>query len=355
MNLKSLKLGIISDAYHYYDLHGNLCTLTLLAHQFEQWADLFEDVLICAPLLHGLPPATHTPYNKKNIKLLSVQAAGGDRIGAKIDLIKKAVGWNVALFHLLKQVDAVHIRCPNNISIPGLFWLAFSKHLCQAVYTGSWCGHPGEALTYRFQRNFLKHFFRGPVAIYGDWPGQSSHIVPSFSPSYYDEDWIQESFQVANRVLRLKELQNDDRTVRLLSVGSLDRNKNQQIIIHAIKLLIDEGLNCQFDLLGDGPTKNSLEILLKELQLENVVKLHGSVPQSVVREFYRQSDFVIQAPYSEGYGKVPIEAFFHGVIPIISDVDMSSQIVGDAERGRSFRQNDPTAIKNHILDFNKQP
>ena len=63
-----MKLGIISDAQHYYDHNGRLCTLSQLSKQFEQWAELFEEVIICAPLKYGLPPPLFNNYNKKFIK-----------------------------------------------------------------------------------------------------------------------------------------------------------------------------------------------------------------------------------------------------------------------------------------------
>ena len=58
-----MKLGIISDAHHYFDAQGQLCTLAPLAKQFEQWASLFEHVVVCAPLRSGLPPPMCSPYN----------------------------------------------------------------------------------------------------------------------------------------------------------------------------------------------------------------------------------------------------------------------------------------------------
>jgi glycosyltransferase involved in cell wall biosynthesis len=85
------------------------------------------------------------------------------------------------------------------------------------------------------------------------------------------------------------------------------------------------------------------------------VSFHGYVSHEVVRVYYRQADFVVQAPYSEGFGKVPIEALFHGVIPILSDVDMSSQIVGNGLRGRCFPQNDAESIAAQIMALSDQP
>ena len=350
-----MRLGIISDAHHYYDQSGKLCTLTLLARQFEQWAELFEEVIICAPLLAGSPPATHSPYIVENISLLPVEVAGGNTLLAKIDLLKKSLGWWRTLNKLLQQVDAVHIRCPNNISILGLLLLENSQLPRQAVYTGSWNGHPGDAVTYRLQRWFLKNNFRGPVAVYGNWPGQPEQIVPSFSPSYKQAEWDAETKQINDRLIKLRKLTHLPYPVRLMSIGALNKNKNHVLILQAMQFLVEQKIEFKLDILGDGDQRTMLEQQANNLKKRGNVFFHGNVAQSTVREFYRQADFVIQAPYSEGFGKVPTEAFFHGVVPILSDVDMSSQIIGNGERGRCFPQGDALSIAKHLVDLMQDP
>jgi len=348
-----MKLGIISDAHHYYNEKGQLCALEILTRQFEQWADLFNEVIICAPLISGMPTDRHKPYPVENIQLLPIKNAGGNTNIAKFDLIIKSFGWWKAIIKLVHQVDAVHIRCPNNISILGLFALQFSNLPRQAVYTGSWKGDA--PITYRFQRTFLKRCFDGPVAVYGEWPDQPDHIIPSFSPSYYQKDWEMESEQVAERLQILENSERLPQPVRLMTVGSLNKNKNQSLVIDALKLLVDLGIECHLDILGDGSERESLEHRVKQLGLETRVFFHGYVSHQIVRNYFRQADFIVQAPYSEGFGKVPIESFFHGVVPILSDVDVSFQILGNGLRGRCFPQNDVETIAGQIIELSSQP
>ena len=96
-----MKLGIISDAHHYWDARGRLCVLGPVARQFEQWAQLFEHVTVCAPLARGMPPATHSPYEASNIELLPVRVAGGNTIVAKLELALQVVPWWQAIQTLL--------------------------------------------------------------------------------------------------------------------------------------------------------------------------------------------------------------------------------------------------------------
>jgi glycosyltransferase involved in cell wall biosynthesis len=352
-----MRLGIISDAHHYYNSQKELCTLTPLSKQFEQWASMFESVLICAPLIDKDMPSTCTPYSVRNIQLLPIPLAGGNTAAAKLDLLCKLPVWWTKINLLLKSVDAIHVRCPNNISILGLLALCNTRHLRQAVFTGSWNGYSDlpEPITYRWQRWFLKRYFDGPVAVYGNWPNQPDHVVSSFSPSYGDEIWVSETLQVQERIDRLQNIDVLEDPVTLISVGSLTRGKNQQLILRAIKILNEMGVKSQIYFLGDGVMRDSLIKLVSDLGIESQVCFNGFTSQEEVRNFYRKADFVIQAPLIEGYGKVPIEAFFHGAIPIISDVNLSSQIVDGSKRGRCFPLGDPYVIALHIVELIHSP
>lgn len=330
--------------------------LSPVARQFEQWAQLFDDVTVCAPLARGLPPPSSSAYVAPNIQLLPVRVAGGNTVSAKLKLALQVVPWWRAIRTLLQRVDAVHIRCPNNISIIGLLALERSTCLRQAVYTGTWNGYPTEPRTYRWQREYLRDRFAGPVAVYGAWPGEPAHVVSSFSPSFRDADWAAETACVAGKLQRLGGLARL-RSVALLSVGGLDQNKNQQAAIRAVKTLTALNLDARLDILGDGPERAALAGLIRDLGLQDRVVLHGSTSHSDVRRWYREADFVIQPTRAEGFGKVPIEAFFHGVIPIMSDVNLHPQFAGagDDARGRCFPSEDPVAAAEHVADLASRP
>ena len=350
-----MRLGIISDASHFYDETKRLCTLTLVARQFEKWAEMFDEVVVCAPLWEGVIPSTHSPYQVENIRLMPISPAGGDTMTAKMDLFKKSITWLRTLRKFLQRVDAVHIRCPNNISILGLMLLEVSPVLRQAVYTGNWLGYSKEPMTYWGQRMFLKYRFHGPVAVYGSWPNQPKHIVPSFSPSYSLQDWDYEVTQVSERIRFLGGVDQLPYPVNLLSVGHLDKNKNQRLVLEAVKILADRNIECRLNLLGDGPQHESLSEEARRLGIASSVHFHGKVSQEVVRMFYRQSSFVIQPSFTEGYSKVPVEALFHGVIPILSDVSTNPEIVGYGSRGRFFSLNQVQSIADHISDLVNHP
>lgn len=352
-----MKLGIISDSRHYY-MDGKLYNHnSLLVKQLECWAKLFDDVIICAPLLSGQPPATSSTYRVPNIHLLPIVNAGGDTLAAKFDLVCRLPGWWHALQELLSQVDAVHIRCPNNISILGLIALRRTNLFSQAIYTGAWFGdaYMNESPTYRLQQWYLRHLFRGPVAVYGKKLDDPSHIVSSFSPSYSLSDWEQERAGVDEKIKKLGQMSSLRQPIRLVSVGMLDRRKNHQFLIRSMKRLVEKEVLFKLDIIGDGFLRNELQNLINDLGLQRYIVLQGRMSHGDVRRFYRNADFVIQTPLSEGYGKVPNEAFFHGAIPILSDVNLSRQIVDGNNRGRCINLDDIDSVAFHVSQLASDP
>jgi glycosyltransferase involved in cell wall biosynthesis len=350
-----MKLGIISDAQHYYSHNGKLCTLSQLSKQIEQWAELFEKVIICAPLKNGLPPSLFSSYNKKNIKILPVVEAGGNTIWAKVVLGWRLISWHFTLTKLINQVDAIHIRFPNNISILGLLLLRKSKIPVHATYTGSWKGYPSEPVTYRFQRWCLRRQLNWPVAVYEKQKSQPSNIFPTFSPSYTMLDWTNEKKHVIKKIEYLQNIKSFDRPIQLLTVGSLTKNKNQEYVIKSVKLLQENQVDYKLHIAGDGTKLNSLIGLVDKLSLNDNVFFYGNIAHSDLRKLYRKADFIVQSPIAEGFGKVPMEAFFYGAIPIISNVGISETLIGFGTRGRCFDLKKKENFIPLIIDLSSHP
>jgi len=250
-------------------------------------------------------------------------------------------------------VDAVHIRSPNNVGIPALLAVAGTRVFRQAAFTGTWPGYEDEPMTYKWQRWYLARRFAGPVAVYGQWPQQPSHIVPSFSPSFSESEWEVEHDIVSRKVARLRSFTTLLSPISLVTIGSL--NKNQDVVIRVVKELADRGVEARLEVLGGGPQQENLENLVRLLGLERQVRLHGRVSHVVVRDHLRSADFAVQAPTVEGFGKVPIEAFLHGAIPILSDVNLSRQLVGEGMRGRCFPLGDQSSAATAVMDLRRCP
>jgi glycosyltransferase involved in cell wall biosynthesis len=72
---------------------------------------------------------------------------------------------------------------------------------------------------------------------------------------------------------------------------------------------------------------------IKDYQLEQEITIAGKKTREELCELFKDQDFVIQMPYQEPYGKVPIEGLFFGLIPILSDIGVSAAFTGKGQHG----------------------
>ena len=57
----------------------------------------------------------------------------------------------------------------------------------------------------------------------------------------------------------------------------------------------------------------------------------------MLRTLYREYDYVVQSPTSKAFGKVPIEGYFHGLIPLLSNTCILADYITDSgKRGFIF-------------------
>ena len=106
-------------------------------------------------------------------------------------------------------------------------------------------------------------------------------------------------------------LSDDCRTV--LSVGELNENKNQKVIIRALAYANDN--NIHYFLAGNGPLREELESLSKKLCVDKQVHFLGYRRDLI--SIYNAVDLFVLPSYREGLGMASIEAMSFG-LPIIT-------------------------------------
>ncbi|MBS1627309.1 MAG: glycosyltransferase [Bacteroidetes bacterium] len=336
--MSKLRLGIISDCIHFQHPNGKFGTEThILLHQIEALAFYFSEVILCCPVVAFDDKKVATFYSANNIKIIAVPNVGGNAITDKLKLFSTIPKWCKAFKKVNNQTDIVYQRFPNNLNIPGFFYFKLKGKKTFATYTGTWKPYKSEPITYSFQRWLLKHFFRGPVWAYTDEIISNSRIHAGFSPSYTKNVWNEETLQVEQRI---KKLETEKLSVlKLITVGALVANKNQQLILNACLQLKKNNIDFTLTIVGDGILKKQYQNFIQQYQLQQQIFLVGKKTSQELRELYRANDFVVQAPINEGFGKVPIEGFFHGLIPILSNLTMATVMTENGKRGFTFNAN----------------
>jgi glycosyltransferase involved in cell wall biosynthesis len=330
-----MRLGIVSDCIHYKTPDGKIGTENhILLKQLQALCAFFPETLICCPFAEYDTSKVVSVYTNNTIQFTPVPLAGGDSLAAKFRLISIIPRWYSGFRKINAVSDIVYQRFPNNLNIPGFFFFWVRKKKVFGTYTGTWSNYKSEPSTYRFQKWLLRTLFRGPVWVYSTGKTGSKRILNGFSPSYSQKEWEEETQQVEKRIENLK--CNKIENYRLITVGTLINYKNQAGIIKECVILKHNNFPFTLTVVGDGPMRKELEAMIEENKLHNNVILVGKKNDVELRELYRNNDFVVQAPLSEGFGKVPVEGFFHGLVPVISNTVMAKFMTGNEERGFVF-------------------
>jgi glycosyltransferase involved in cell wall biosynthesis len=108
-----------------------------------------------------------------------------------------------------------------------------------------------------------------------------------------------------------------DSNFTFLHVGSLDLNKNQELIIKSFKKLSEIYNNVHLKIAGEGVLLIHLENLVRVLQLDKKVTFLHRITQQKVKDEMMEADCFILSSNFETFGVVLIEALACG-LPLIS-------------------------------------
>ena len=160
---------------------------------------------------------------------------------------------------------------------------------------------------------------------------------------------------IINSLPNLSEKKN--KKIRLLTVGTLKKQKNHNLIMNSFALL-DDKKKYHLDIVGDGPLKRELIKTTRILNIDKFVTFHGH--QSNVGKFYKNSNIFILSSIYEGFGNVLVEALNYGLKVISTDCQNGPrEILGDNKYGLLIPINDVNALKNSIqkiqnIEFNQK-
>jgi glycosyltransferase involved in cell wall biosynthesis len=332
------RLLIVSHVTHFRHA-GKLYAHAPYAREIDIWADLFPQIAIAAPYRECAPPGDAEAFTRSNITIVPQRETGGVDFKAKVKQIASLPALVWGLCRAMARADAIHVRCPGNLGLLGAALAPLFSRYRVAKYAGEWRGFPGEARSYRWQRQILKsRRWRAPVTVYGDWPDQPPHIVPFFT-SVVTEDQMTRARASARRKLAAV----PPSPLRVLFVGRLTRPKNTHVLLAALAQLRATGIRLCCDIVGEGPERAALEQQVDELGLRDCVSFAGGVEFAGVLDFYDRADVLVLASGAEGWGKVLVEAMAFGLVCIGSNRGVVPWILGEG-RGLVIAPGDAAAL-----------
>jgi glycosyltransferase involved in cell wall biosynthesis len=137
--------------------------------------------------------------------------------------------------------------------------------------------------------------------------------------------------------------------LRFLNVGRLVPVKGQRDMILAFNEFLPAFPNAVLHIAGDGPEKEPLAALIKELGLQNNVSLLGS--RSDIPQLINEYDCFVFPSHSEGFSGAIVEAMFAGLPVLASDIPVNKEVITHLETGYFFEKGSVQSIKNALLWF----
>lgn len=179
---------------------------------------------------------------------------------------------------------------------------------------------------YVFQTNEARNFYGGRIA-------KKSVVIPN--PLFDMENVPDKPYP-------------GERKKTVVSVGRLNRQKNQKMLIQAFAEISDEFPEYSLTIWGEGPERADLEAKIRDLGMTEKIHLPGATG-NVLREIYDEGAFVLCSDF-EGIPNALMEAMALGLPCISTDCPCGGpkEIIEDGENGFLIPTNDVSALKNKL-------
>ena len=157
---------------------------------------------------------------------------------------------------------------------------------------------------------------------------------------------VNKLISIKNNILKIKNFNN--RTI--LSVSYLISQKGIDYNLKAISKLANKYPNLKYLIIGDGPEKDHLKRLSKNLGIDQMVEFLGQLSHENVFAYMAKADILSLPSWDEAFGVVYIEAMAHGKPVIGCQGEGIEDFVEDGKTGLLVKPKDVDSLT-EALDF----
>lgn len=318
-----MKFLVISDAPILYK-EGDYVAYAPYVKEMDLWMQFVDRTTFVCPTRYKRKLLT-SAFNKQDIIVKGLKRLELHTAIAAITSLITLPYQTVILWNEMRKADHIHFRAPGNLCLLACFvQILFPSKKKTAKYAGNWYPKAKQPLSYRMQKWLLSNTFftkNMQVLVYGEWEGMTKNIKPFFTASYFDN----EKEEILKRDYK--------QPFKAVFVGTLTDNKRPYETAELLWKLRGEGLRMSLEFFGEGEVRQDIDWYRSDNGLKDHIKLRGNQPSEIVKEAYKNADFVILLSKSEGWPKVVAEAMFWGAIPIVSKVSCVPWMLGNGKRG----------------------
>lgn len=138
------------------------------------------------------------------------------------------------------------------------------------------------------------------------------------------------------------------RPLRIVSVGRLAWKKGYDYGLQAVRLLLDQGVDCEYHIVGDGDYFEAVAFARHQLGLTDEVTLMGRLGPHQVKAQMEWADVFLHPAVSEGFCNAVLEAQAMMLPVVCTDADGLSENVADGESGFVVQRRNPEAMAERI-------
>jgi len=163
--------------------------------------------------------------------------------------------------------------------------------------------------------------------------------------SYFNNKIQEKSIIIANPI-KVYETVTDNPNHEIVTAGRLTEQKNHKMLIKAFNNLENDFPDYTLKIFGEGPLREELEGLIKELEIEDKVFLPGNSPQ-LHKDISNSEIFVLTSNF-EGLSNALLEAMMMGFPVISTTCAGSDEIIINGENGLLIPVGDQKALEDAL-------
>ncbi|WP_369765622.1 glycosyltransferase [Flavobacterium sp. WC2429] len=151
------------------------------------------------------------------------------------------------------------------------------------------------------------------------------------------------------------------KTLKLITVGRLDKVKGHHFCIEAVAQLINKGIDVSLTIIGEGSERGNLENLIEQYKLQGKIFMKGTKSQIEVRKELWEHDLYLLTAVAlpdgrrETQGLATIEAQACGLPVIVYDSGGVKYTLEDGVSGFVCNEFDMIEVCNKIMEFIENP
>ena len=160
---------------------------------------------------------------------------------------------------------------------------------------------------------------------------------------------------IPNCIQDEQQVDAEPKSTQFAYLGRLIFYKNVEVILKSLKIVIEQLPDVKIVIAGDGPYKESLQALVRKLELQDNVSFAGYVTPEQKKKLLAESNALLFPSTIEGFGLVMLESWQQNRPVLVSDIPPMSDIIEHNKTGWVIDPTDEKKWAEQIIHLVKNP